>query len=124
MYLQEKLESTGGIFYPMVGALSGEVLRTPRLVRFGYVTLTANEDSMLFRAGETVPAHEFHHWDSTKCGDGLTARKYDGRSWKCGMVSDRLYAGYPHLELGGDAPLAERFVQVCREYGGTEGCKE
>ena len=116
MYLQEKLEGSDGNVYPMVGALTGEAVRTIRLVRFGYVTLTAEADSMLFRAGEPVPAHEFHHWDSTECGDGLTARKYDGRNWKCGVVNDRLYAGYPHLELGGDVPLAERFVQACLEY--------
>ena len=75
---------------------------------------------MLFRAGEPVPAHEFHHWDSTECGDALTARKYDGRNWKCGVVNDRLYAGYPHLELGGDVPLAERFVRACREFAARE----
>ena len=120
MYLQEKLEGSDGHVYPMVGALTGESARTPRLVRFGYVTLTAEADSMLFRAGEPVPAHEFHHWDSTECGDGLTARKYDGRNWKCGVVNDRLYAGYPHLELGGDVPLAERFVRACREYAAIE----
>ena len=120
MYLQEKLEGSDGNVYPMVGALTGESARTPRLVRFGYVTLTAEADSMLFRAGEPVPAHEFHHWDSTECGDALTARKYDGRNWKCGVVNDRLYAGYPHLELGGDVPLAERFVRACREYAAIE----
>ena len=120
MYLQEKLEGSDGHVYPMVGALTGESARTPRLVRFGYVTLTAAADSMLFREGEPVPAHEFHHWDSTECGDGLTARKYDGRNWRCGVVNDRLYAGYPHLELGGDAPLAERFVLTCREYAARE----
>ena len=119
MYLQEKLEGSDGHVYPMVGALTGESVRTPRLVRFGYVTLTAEADSMLLRAGEPVPAHEFHHWDSTECGDALTARKYDGKNWKCGMVSERLYAGYPHLELGGDVPLAERFVLACREYAVT-----
>ena len=27
--------------------------------------LRAEEDSMLFRAGEHFPIHEFHHWDST-----------------------------------------------------------
>lgn len=120
MYLQERLEGSDGNVYPMAGALTGEAARTPRLVRFGYVTLTAEADSLLFRAGEPVPAHEFHHWDSTECGDGLTARKYDGRNWKCGVVNDRLYAGYPHLELGGDVPLAERFVRACREYAAIE----
>jgi len=120
MYLQEKLEGSDGKIYPMVGALTGKAARTPRLVRFGYVTLTAEADSLLFRAGEPVPAHEFHHWDSTECGDSLTARKYDGRSWRCGVVNDRLYAGYPHLELGGDVPMAERFVRACREYAAIE----
>ena len=32
-----------------------------KLVRFGYAQLTARADSLLLRAGETVPVHEFHY---------------------------------------------------------------
>lgn len=120
MYLQEMMEGTDGRMHPMAGAIPGAAVRTPRLVRFGYVTLEASSDSMLFRSREQVHAHEFHHWDSTLCGDGLTARKQDGRSWKCGFVNAHLYAGYPHLELGGDPPLSERFTEACLDYMGRQ----
>ena len=73
----------------MAGVLPGQGFRVGRLVRFGYAALTARADSMLFRAGERLPVHEFHHWDSTdngryifgycrthsRCGDYSTFRR-------------------------------------------------
>jgi cobyrinic acid a,c-diamide synthase len=70
----------------------------------------------LFRAGEQIPVHEFHYWDGSENGTDLLAEKADGRSWRCGQVSDTLYAGFPHLHFGGELPLAERFVKACSEY--------
>lgn len=113
LYLQETLEDPDGTAFPMCGALPGHGYRTTHLQRFGYLTLTADTDSLLFRAGEHIPAHEFHYWDSTVCGEALLAQKADGRSWRCGIVTGRLYAAFPHLHLGGTLPLAERFVKAC-----------
>ena len=48
---------------PMVGRLPGECFDAGKLVRFGYVELTAVEDNMLCRAGESIRGHEFHRWD-------------------------------------------------------------
>ena len=81
-----------------------------------YLKLKAEADSLLFRAGEQIPVHEFHYWDSSENGTDLLAEKADGRSWRCGRVSDTLYAGFPHLHFGGELPLAERFVKACAEY--------
>lgn len=108
----------------MCGVFSGRGILTRRLQRFGYQYLRAGSDSMLFRAGERIPAHEFHYWDCTENGSDLRSEKPDGRSWNCGYVSPSLYAAFPHLHLGGDVPLAERFVEACRRYthpAGTEG---
>lgn len=115
LYLQTALQDQEGRSYPMAGVLSGEGFPTPRLQRFGYLTLTAGEDSLLFRAGEPVPAHEFHYWDCTDNGGGLTAQK-DGRSWRCGFLSPTLYAAFPHLHLGGALPLARRFSDAAERY--------
>ena len=82
-----------------------------RLVRFGYAELTARADSLLFRAGESFPAHEFHHWDSTANGTALTAAKANGRSWACSFANEHLYAGFPHLYWAG-TPLPRRFVEA------------
>ena len=100
----------------MCGVLPGRGFRTEKLQRFGYQTLTATEDSLLFRKGEEVPAHEFHYWDSTENGSDLRAAKRDGRSWRCGYAEKNLYAGFPHLHLDGKLPLAERFERTCEAW--------
>ena len=85
LYLGRSLEGADGGSYPMAGVLPGDGVRRDRLVRFGYANLRAEGDSLLFRAGETVPVHEFHYWDSTDNGGDLTAVKpLTGRSWRCG----------------------------------------
>jgi cobyrinic acid a,c-diamide synthase len=108
----------------MAGVLPGEGVAGHRLLRFGYVKLTAREDSLLFRKGEPVPAHEFHHWESTCCGTDLMAS--GNHDYSCGVTTPTLYAGFPHLCMAGDVPLAERFTEACRERrrrnGKTEPC--
>ena len=115
LYLGQTLEDTDGTPHPMAGVLPGQGVKTGRLVRFGYATLTAQADSMLFAAGEQFPAHEFHHWDSTQNGTALTAAKANGRQWACGFANAHLYAGFPHLYWAG-TPLAQRFVAAAERY--------
>ena len=115
LYLQESMENEQGRSHPMCGVLGGRGYRTERLQRFGYVNLIAEQDSLLFRQGETIPAHEFHYWDCTENGTALLAVKADGRNWRCGFADENLYAAFPHLHLGGELPLAERFVETCAE---------
>ena len=110
LYLQEAVRDNSGRAWPMAEALPGSGFGTGRLQRFGYLTLRAASDSMLFRAGEEIPAHEFHYWDSTDCGEGIEAVKRDGRHWQCGHISETLYAAFPHLHWGGALPMAERFA--------------
>lgn len=98
---------------PMVGALPGKSFETGKLVRFGYLTLTAKRDNMLCRAGESIPAHEFHYWDSEQTGDGFTARKPSGRQWECGFATDTLYAGYPHFHFAANPAFAVNFYKAC-----------
>lgn len=117
LYLGQALEDTGGHSFPMAGALPGEGYRTDRLRRFGYLTLTADTDSLLLRKGETLPAHEFHYWEARQPGGDLTARKPGrNKSWQCCFAGPTLYAGFPHLHFGGSLPLAERFVAAAIAY--------
>ncbi len=115
LYLQTSLEDTDGKGFPMCGVLPGAGVRTERLQRFGYAWLETDTDSMLFRAGERVPVHEFHYWDCSENGCDLRSVKPDGRQWPCAFAAPRLYAGFPHLPLGGEMPLAERFVRTCQQ---------
>ncbi len=121
LYLGQTLADEAGSVWPMAGVLPGEGFRAGRLVRFGYADLTAREDSLLFRAGERVPVHEFHHWDSTCPGDALEAEKPDGRRWRCGFAGPRLYAGFPHLYLAGRPRLAERLVSAAAAWRKERG---
>lgn len=112
LYLQQCLEDPDGTPFPMCGVLPGKGFRTTHLQRFGYLTLRAERDSLLFRSGETVPAHEFHYWESSEPGRDLTAEKANGKRWHCAYTGDHLYAGFPHLHFGGEQPLAERFERA------------
>ena len=121
LYPGQTLADEAGSVWPMAGVLPGDGFRAGRLVRFGYADLTAREDSLLFRAGERVPVHEFHHWDSTCPGDALEAEKPDGRRWRCGFAGPRLYAGFPHLYLAGRPRLAERLVSAAAAWRKERG---
>ena len=101
--------------YPMVGFLPGECFDIGKLKRFGYVTLKAGTDNLLCRAGEEIPGHEFHYWDTTAPGDSFTAVKTSGRSWDCVVANDRLYAGYPHFHFYANPAFARSFYEACRK---------
>jgi len=120
LYLGQSLEDAEGKSWPMVGVLPGAGVRAGRLVRFGYAVLTAKRDSMLFRAGENLPVHEFHHWDSTANGTAFTARKNEKMQWECGFANENFYAGFPHLYWAG-TPLPGRFVRAAERYSKTKG---
>lgn len=119
LYLGQTLEDDAGTAHPMAGVLPGQGFRVGRLVRFGYAALTPQADSMLFRAGEPVPVHEFHHWDSTCNGTAFAAQKANGRHWDCGFANGHLYAGFPHLYWAG-TPLPQRFVTAAAQYAQTK----
>lgn len=108
MYLTEHIAG-----FPMVGFLPGGCEDKGRLVRFGYVNLTARRDNLLCRAGETIRGHEFHRWDADDPGDGFTARRESGRSWNCAVVSPTLYAGFPHFHFCANPSFAESFYSAC-----------
>ena len=116
LYLGQSLTDAEGQSWPMAGVLPGEAKDAGRLVRFGYATLSADSDSMLFRAGESFPIHEFHHWDSTANGVALAAKKpVGGAEWRCGFVNEHFYAGFPHLYWAG-TPLPQRFAAAAENY--------
>ena len=115
LYLGQALEDSAGKSYPMAGVLPGQGVRVGRLVRFGYAVLTAKADSMLFQKGESIPVHEFHHWDSTANGADFTAAKSNGKTWDCGFANEHFYAGFPHLYWAG-TPLPQRFAAAARRY--------
>ena len=118
LYLCEALEDENGDIYEQVGIFKGAATNKEKLVRFGYSLLSQEEDSLLFRAGEEVPMHEFHYWDAADPGSDLLATKPLGsRSYRCAFATDTLYAGFPHLYLAGKPRLAARFVEKAAAFG-------
>ncbi|MBR4206056.1 MAG: cobyrinate a,c-diamide synthase [Clostridia bacterium] len=102
--------------HEMCGLLPHESRNTGKLVRFGYCTLTSGTDGLLGPAGTTLRAHEFHYYDSTDNGRGMTAAKPNGKSWECAVHTETLYAGYPHLFLPSALPSAEAFCRKCLAF--------
>lgn len=118
MYLHQQIKDRKGKSYPMVGAVAGESFYANKLVRFGYVELTAMEDNLLCNKGETMRGHEFHYWDSSENGESFRAEKpLRNRGWDCVKANKTLYAGYPHLHFYSNKKAAEAFVSACREIG-------
>lgn len=116
MYLLESF-TDGAQVYPWVGAIAGSSHMTQSLTRFGYVNVTAQEDTPFCPKGYVLPAHEFHYSDSTNNGAACMAQKPLGtRHWPCFHSEGTLWAGYPHLHLAGCPEFAWNFMEQCRAY--------
>ena len=117
LYLNRLLSDGEGRDWPMAGALPGRAANTGRLGRFGYVTLTAQKDGLLGRAGTRLPAHEFHYWDSDAPGSDFRADKpQSSRGWDCAFHTPTLYAGFPHFHFWAAPSAARNFVAAARRY--------
>ena len=87
-------ECGGMLYLAMIGALPLRWRMTPRLQRFGYVTLTDGD-------GACFPAHEFHHSvvePTAPLGTRFEVRKGEDR-YREGYMYGNVLAGYPHLHL-------------------------
>ncbi len=113
MYLHKSLRTASGEHFPLVGAIDAEAFATERLQRFGYAELTAKHDNLLCGKGERFRAHEFHYWNSSEPGDSFTAVKPNGTHWECGVATDTLYAGFPHLYFYANPKIAVNFAKKC-----------
>ena len=113
MYLHQEMEDMEGKQRRVCGVIPGRAYRTPKLNRFGYITLTEKQDTGL---GE-IPAHEFHYFDSTDCGEDFHAAKpASKRGWDCIHDRGRLMAGFPHLYYYGNPRVPARFLKNALEY--------
>ena len=125
MYLHEQLEDDQGASWPLVGIVPARAFRTPKLGRFGYVTLTATHDGLLAAEGEQLRAHEFHYWDSEQPGNAFRAQKpQSSRGWECCISTPSLHAGFPHLYFPGAPQSARRFVAACDAWGKAHWSRE
>ena len=117
MYLSESMEDMDGNVFPMVQAVPGNVYRTKKLGRFGYITLTPNTKDTFRNGGNPVRGHEVHYFDSTDCGSAWHAAKpLRKRNWECIHATKRMMAGFPHLYYMASPHLALEFLEQCVSY--------
>lgn len=116
LYLHAYLSGADGKPYPMAGVLPGAAHLAGRLQNFGYVTLTAQRDSLLAQKGGSIRAHEFHYACAADSGDGFLAVKPNGKAWRCAHTASTLYAGFPHLYFRSNPDFAVRFIQACAAW--------
>ena len=128
-------ECGGFLFLVAMGVLGGTFAKKDSLVRFGYVNLRAERDTLLLRAGEEVRAHEFHYFDTTANGDALTATKLSGKSWRCGVSEPfsaepslppfsetlNVFALFPHIFFPSNPLIAPRFVEIAARFHEEKG---
>ena len=115
LYLCREIENRQGVVFPMTGVLPVRAFMQKRLTRFGYITLTAERDTLLCPAGTEIRAHEFHYSDSTDNGDAFTARK-QGKVWPCIHASGNVFAGFPHVHWRANLPLTQAFLTACTTW--------
>ena len=117
MYLHEQMEGMDGRFCEMAGVIPGKVWRTPRLTRFGYITLEQKSPVLGLADLGLSPAHEFHYFDSENCGITFHASKPgSNRGWDCIHGTDTLLAGFPHLYYYANPRIPQAFLKKCMEY--------
>jgi cobyrinic acid a,c-diamide synthase len=119
MYLTEAMVDAAGNTFPMVGALPGRSVMTPRLT-LGYRTVRAISDSWLWRADETLRGHEFHYsmWENAQ---DMLPRLYELQPDVLrpelraeGAYTKNILASYIHLHFLAKPELAARFVAAAR----------
>lgn len=113
MYLHETMEDMDAREHEGVGIIKGKAYKTPKLGRFGYISLTAKKNLVF----EEIPAHEFHYFDSTSCGNDFVAKKpFSSRSWECIHLEKNLLAGFPHFYYYGNPNVAKEILKHCQDY--------
>lgn len=141
MYLHQEMEDMDGNLCQGIGVIEGRAYRTEKLSRFGYITLkqkpvylpeekktdevngmedgrVGEDDEKCLTSGYgEIPAHEFHYFDSTNCGNDFHAAKPESnRGWDCIHRKGRLMAGFPHLYYYGNPKVPKLFLEHCLEY--------
>ncbi|MBR4630825.1 MAG: cobyrinate a,c-diamide synthase [Treponema sp.] len=134
-------ECGGFMYLQLLGILPGSFSKKDKLVRFGYVELTAGEDNFLLKKGEKIRGHEFHYFDTSENGESFTATKPNGKTWKCIKVDSavldsknlcarkkrafekNIVAGFPHFYFPSNVSVAENFVNAALLHASVSDCE-
>lgn len=119
MYLHEALTDQDGGRYEMCGVIPADCFYTGKLTRFGYVTMREKQNSFL-PPGAYIKGHEFHYYDSTMNGAGVTAVKpATGKEYPCVITGENRWMGFPHLYYPSNPAFARSFAEKAARYQHT-----
>lgn len=111
LYLLDSICDEEGQEFPMAGVFPGGSGNSGKLVRFGYAEMTAEEDSLLMKKGESMFVHEFHYWAAEKDGEAFHLKKpMSRREWDEGYAGPTMYAAFPHLYLAACPEAVSRYI--------------
>lgn len=117
MYLMDSFTNKEGKAYSLVGAIEGNSFMTDSLKRFGYITLTSQNNNLMSDIGESINGHEFHYSESNNTGESFLAVKPESdKSWNAIIADETKFMGYPHINFLGNIKFAENFVKKSNEY--------
>ena len=122
MYLCESVTDFAGTRYPLTGIVPATTQMEKKLQRVGYVTATAQQDSIIAIKGATLRGHEFHFSTLLPKNDEMYPWAYEligSRNvtpHKEGYVSHNVLASYLHLAWDGSPEAARRFLTICHDY--------
>ena len=112
LYLKESFKGTDGEVYDMAGVLPGQGFMTEKLGHFGYVNVTAKEDTPYLKTGSSIRGHEFHYCDTTDNGELCEMNKPTGsRSWMGYQTKNGVFAGFAHLYYPSCPEFIEEFLR-------------
>ncbi|MBF2022065.1 MAG: cobyrinate a,c-diamide synthase [Hydrococcus sp. C42_A2020_068] len=119
MYLCEKLVDFNEQTWSMVGILPANAAMGKHLT-LGYRQATALENSLLFRAKETVWGHEFHRSQLTSQPQPPLFETrgcwVNSPVFLEGWRFQQVHASYIHLHLGTQQAIAQRFLARCLAF--------
>ncbi|MDE6004777.1 MAG: cobyrinate a,c-diamide synthase [Oscillospiraceae bacterium] len=116
LYLLEKFYDSNQKQYSMAGLLSGSAKLKNQLCRFGYINLTAQENTILGNSGISIKAHEFHYADSTQNGNAFLSERPSGANWYAMQNTGNILAGFPHVYFLSNPKIAENFCKACQKF--------
>ncbi|QGU02267.1 Cobyrinic acid A,C-diamide synthase [Corynebacterium kalinowskii] len=112
LWLVESLDA-----HPMLGVIGTHAAMGRRLT-LGYRESVALTDSVLYRAGERITGHEFHHTaltdsDAQGFDKAWGWRAWDGAPKQEGFIRGNVHASYLHVHPASCPQAVQRFVAAC-----------
>ena len=118
IYLARQLTLLDGTSQAFANILPIAVEMTPKLVQFGYVTVSLTRDCLLGEAGTELRGHSFHHSRITEAPTLETAYNVayslSGRQESEGYTTGKVLASYLHVHFRTHPEIARHFVQAAR----------